>query len=288
MNIDQMMPVSNLFQDVYNSSVERGKQHLENKHVVFAIITRDSENTIGNCVSKLADFISQYAYRYDFVIYENDSIDKTREVLIQLSEEYATHIRLIFEDLGLPKFGSVKNSERTTLLSRYRNNCLRHIKENFEETTYTVVCDGDFLDVSLEGILHSFGKFDEFPELHALCGNSFQLKDRGEQKPFLWNYDSWAFRDGHWHDVCLDYNEYCYNPAARNVNFGLWYPPVGMGPKQINSGFGGMAIYKTESYIQGVYEGLDCEHVRFHWSLYRNVPKFILSIDPAMRMLMPC
>lgn len=282
-----MMPVSHLLENRYKQTIEKGKQHLENKQIIFTMLARDCENSIENCVRKLIEAIEDYTDQYFFVIYENDSTDDTRSLLVKLAKEFPTHIHLIFEDLDAPKFGSVKDPKRVELLAKYRNVCLTHVKEEFPNSDYTIVCDSDFIDISKEGIIHSFGVFEASEICHAICGNSFQLKQHDNGKSFLWNYDSWAFRDGHWHDISYDYNEFCVVPESRSYGFGFWYPAVGMNPKVVNSGFGGMAIYKTTAYIQGAYSGLDCEHVMLHWKLQQEIPNFTLVLNPALRMLMP-
>ena len=68
--------------------------------------------------------------------------------------------------------------------------------------------------------------------------------------------------------------------------FGFWILPVGSQPIIVNSGFGGMAIYKRDEYVQGHYQGFDCEHVVFHWNLARKVQDFKMVLNPSQIMLM--
>jgi hypothetical protein len=68
--------------------------------------------------------------------------------------------------------------------------------------------------------------------------------------------------------------------------FGFWIPPKGSAPIKINSGFGGMAIYKTKFYLIGNYSGVDCEHVTFHYDIVNKNSKFNLFLNPSQVMLM--
>jgi hypothetical protein len=46
-----------------------------------------------------------------------------------------------------------------------------------------------------------------------------------------------------------------------------------------------MAIYKTQAYLEGVYDGSDCEHVGFHQAIAKGTGQN-LYLDPSMRMVM--
>jgi len=60
--------------------------------------------------------------------------------------------------------------------------------------------------------------------------------------------------------------------------FHLWHPPVGSPPVRLNSAFGQMAVYRRASFLRGVYEGSDCEHVTFHRSMGGD-----FYLNPSMR-----
>jgi hypothetical protein len=68
--------------------------------------------------------------------------------------------------------------------------------------------------------------------------------------------------------------------------FGFFIMPVGSPMIPVNSAFGGMTIYKADQFIQGIYDGYDCEHVCFHYSLKKTIPSFQLFLNPSQIMLM--
>ena len=98
--------------------------------------------------------------------------------------------------------------------------------------------------------------------------------------PYLWNYDSWAFRFNLWDDTQLYYKAYFRDPMTW---FGLWQPPIGSDIIPVYSAFGGSCIYRTPKYIKGNYEGPDCEHVNFHKSMLDY--NFALYMNPSQFMV---
>ena len=77
------------------------------------------------------------------------------------------------------------------------------------------------------------------------------------------HYDSFAVRLNDWKpSEELDHN---------NIWFRNWHPIVGSEPVRFNSCFGGLAVYKTEAFLCGRYNGeLGSEHVEFHQSIQEN------------------
>ena len=61
--------------------------------------------------------------------------------------------------------------------------------------------------------------------------------------------------------------------------------PVGLPIIPVNSAFGGMVIYKMDKFKVGTYDGIDCEHVCFHYNLKQNISNFQLVLNPSQIML---
>jgi hypothetical protein len=101
------------------------------------------------------------------------------------------------------------------------------------------------------------------------------------------HYDLWALRGVGQRD--------CYWDQYRGGRGGFgytWMPPVGSPPALVSSAFGGMAIYRTDAYLAGTYDGTtDCEHVPFHQSIARATGQ-LLYVCPSMRTIVswmePC
>jgi hypothetical protein len=147
--------------------------------------------------------------------------------------------------------------------------------------------DMDFIDISNTGFFNSFGWLKEYPNIDAMSGNSFEIKDIFNTSELtLWNYDSWAFRGSWWDDLQGKKLTEHYNNYNRMLWFGLWILPVGSRPISVNSAFGGMCIYKTKHYTSGQYASYDCEHVTFHYDISNKNPGFALCLNPSQVMLM--
>lgn len=281
-NIEKLLPVNEINKSSYEEFIEEGKEFLTGKTVVFSMLCRNNGNALNKNVSRLIKLIEGYVKDYRFVVFENDSNDNTKEVLKTIA---SNNDKFYYEseDNSRPHFGPTKKRERTNALAEYRNRNLQYIKQHYSDFDYVIVCDSDFIDISNKGFYHSFGVL-KHTDTDAVCGNSYQLLNM-EGKPKLWNYDSWAYRATWWYDWAYFSNEYTIdNPM---LWFGYWIVPVGTTPFFVNSAFGGMAIYKTSDYIQGEYEGLDCEHVIFHLNLRKARSDWRLALNPSQVMLMP-
>lgn len=277
--IEEMLPLYKEFERTYLSKIELGKEHIKNQKIAVLCLTRDSEQYLENNIEKITHLL-ELALDYKIILYENDSIDNTKTVLQKLADKNK-NIRYYTEDNGRKKFGSVKSLERTQSLAEYRNKLLNQIKNdrNLCVYDYVMVMDLDFADFSEPGILNSFGWLSDNNSIDAIAGNSFELKKVFNEYS-LWNYDSWAFRFSWWNE--LKNNEYIrYNPM---LWFGLFIMPMGSPLLQVNSAFGGTAIYRTKKFIHGVYDGYDCEHVCFHLSLDRTYASFSLMLNPSQIM----
>jgi hypothetical protein len=178
----------------------------------------------------------------------------------------------------------VQDTERTNALAEYRNRLKDYVKQHLADYDFIIVSDMDFVDFSDLGCYNSFGWLARHPDtIDAVAGNSFEYKNvtLANQKS-LWNYDSWAFRYTWWNQLPV-LDSMTYNGM---LWFGFFIMPVGSPIIPVNSAFGGMTIYKTNQFIQATYDGYDCEHVCFHYSLKQNIPSFQLVLNPSQIMLL--
>lgn len=288
-NIELLNPVEKIYSNQYHFFANLGKQHLKGKRVVFSLLTRNTEEIIERNISILVDTVKDYVDDYAFVIYENDSADKTKEIIGKISDKYPNKIHATLETHNRKHYGPVKDYDRALRLAEYRNHNLDVIKDRFNDFDYAIVCDSDFADISQKGLYNSFGWIDRFPEIDGIAGHAFQLRKYAENNYGLWNYDSWAFRDDWWEDLELEQKPFV---RGRMTWFGLWIPPVGGPLKKVNSAFGGTAIYRTKTYTQGKYGAkshtgkLDLDHAVLHYSLSQKKKDFLLCVNPSQIMLM--
>lgn len=277
-NINSLFGVTPEFKDDYISKINIGFEYLKESKIGILGLCRNVSNKIEN----LAIFIENIQKFTDVktFLYENDSEDNTVAKLSKIKNRIS-NFNYESKQLNNKAFGQTKEKERTSRLAYYRNQCINYAKDNFADTDYIIVIDTDFLEISIEGLLHTFGCLKIDKKISAMCGISYQYKNVfGNLTP--WNYDSWAFRGTWWedqHKYLLGYDNMLW--------YGLWCPPLGSPPLPINSGFGASCIYKTKQYLQCNYEGYDCEHVCFHKNLKDTFSEnFQLFVNPSQIILL--
>jgi hypothetical protein len=270
------------FIDNYGENIENGKTFLKDKKLAITGLIRNKADCIYTNISSINKELSQHANKLSYFVYENDSKDSTPDELARLKKDIED-FHFVSEKLNLKQYGQTKEVLRTTALAKHRNTCLNFIKTNFIDYDYVIVMDFDFLKISADGILNSFGHISKNSFIHAVAGNSFELKTNPQNKDskYLWNYDSWAFRMNYWDDLHKHIGFFASDPM---LWFGYWQPPIGSSLIKVNSAFGGSCIYNYTKYIGATYSGDDCEHVTFHKNL-SEISDFNLYLNPSQIML---
>lgn len=260
------------FTSQYNEYVSHGSAYLHNKKICITGLIKNGEHFLED---KLLFFnlFKTYCQSLDIVIYENDSIDNTANILRSWSSD-DIDFHIISEKLNATHRGSPhKDTERTMAMAYYRSKCQEYIRTNIN-VDYIIVIDLDYKNISLDGLLNSFGWIAMRPQINMMAGFSYQQHNNG----LLTNYDSWAYRGNWWNDYQADRN-FAYS-------FINWRPFVGSSPFEVNSAFGGSCIYKSNVYLLGQYEGHDCEHVTFHRSIYNSLTDgYNLYANPSQIMV---
>lgn len=289
-NIENLLPNMSEFHEKYHKLIDLGKQYLANQNIIILGLVRNAESKIDNNIHRLCE-LGQTAKNYKISLFENDSIDTTVEKLKNIKSNN-NFIDIESRTLNRPHFGPTQELERTTALAEYRNFLRLEVEKKYNKYNYTIVCDMDFNDFSINGIYNSFGWFSFINTIDAIAGNSFELKHTlNQEKPSLWNYDSWAFRYMWWYfpyltdEIIANQKNSGLFPYDPNLWFGFFIPPLGSPLIPVNSAFGGMTIYKTDKYITGEYSGYDCEHVCFHRSLKEKYSTYNIYVNPSQAML---
>lgn len=274
------LTISPEFQSLHAEYADYGQNFAKDKSVIFVGLARDLEQTLEASVNRVLSLESMFS-NVDVLIIENDSSDKTKDVLAQCYKKHKDKFSYISNDYGSKKFGTVKDAERTINLAKYRNQYIEHIKKCNKEYDYVIVLDWDFLDFDNSGLLNTFGWIGQ-SDASAMCGISLRYQHvLSQTHKNYWNYDCWAYRGNWWLDKQKEIDD-----CNSMLWFGFWIPPIGSPPIKVNSGFGGMCIYKTSDIIQASYEGYDCEHVCLHKNLSTISDKFRLYINPSQIMIL--
>jgi len=249
---EALYPCSEEVQQDYSTKVITGRQKMAESTVVICGIARDISKNIIATIARV-ERLGQMFEDYRVVIYENDSTDGT-DIVLREWESQNYKVKIISEKLGDTKYESNTDIERLTALADYRNNYLHHIFNG--ETIvpdYIVVADLDLPGGwSYEGICNSFG-YDNWSVMgsNGLLYGILEGSTDGEMRRVY--YDSLAFRrQGHPEPhVSSDINAIVYNR--------------GESPIQVDSCFGGLALYKSDAFRHGArYSGPDCDHVELH------------------------
>lgn len=284
--MENLLNILDEFKDSYYHYTDLGKNNLKNKKVIFLGLCRSVSKVIEKNLNTLVDLVKDYVADYKIILFENDSDDNTLEILNSYREKN-NNLIIINDTFQRPKYGPVKDYNRTKFLAEYRNILKDYAAKNYKDYDFVIVIDTDFLDFNINGFYNSFGWMSHTNQVDAICGNSLEIKQitnhQQQKQQIVWNYDSWAYRGSWWNDFHL------YSPTKDSFDrmtwFGFWIPPLGSPIIRINSGFGGMAIYKTHQYFNGEYEGYDCEHVIMNLSLHQKNKDFKLFLNPSQTML---
>lgn len=261
------------FSEAYHKYINDGIDFLKNKNICITGLIKDGASHIDNKLIFFEQF-KDYCQNLDIVIYENDSTDNTDKILKSWESE-KINIKIISEKLNAKHRGHpYKDADRVLAMASYRNKCLDYIKKNIS-SEYIIIIDLDYKQISLDGILNSFGWIKHNAKINIMAGFSYQQHSNG----LLTNYDSWAYRGNWWGDYQADKN-FAYT-------FINWRPFIGSEPFKVNSAFGGICIYKRDIFIQGHYTGSDCEHVTFHQSINNiNSQNYGMYVNPSQIMVL--
>lgn len=278
---EEVWPVADEYEELYATVTAEGRAAAAAGDAVIVGIARNAlpylPNTLGLVSEAQAGFRSCRSY-----IYENDSTDGTAACLDVFA---ASHRWLTVEHDTLGGIDSRGfEPERTIRLAHCRNKCQEWVRQNAADATWTIVLDLDpHGGFSPDGIFNSIGwllrKQAEPAPLKPAGMASFSLwaehTEEG-QPPRIAQYDSWAARPNWWRD------------RREEVGFG-WFSmllfPVGSPPMQMNSAFGGLAVYDTRAFLapRVAYAGGDCEHVPLHKSMHEA--GYQLWLNPGARYI---
>jgi hypothetical protein len=277
-----------LFGESYAKRVEEGAARLRNSRVAFVGLAR-------NCAVRLAQNLGHLEQLQDLCgswslhIESNDCTDATLDVLHDYCRE-KPQATFHYQILGREHYGAEFAGPRTIALAEYRDSCQRWVRACSPDADYVVVIDWDaWGGWNHHGVLNGFGWLVELPGAYGMASvslNEWKMISMGDDgQPTLGNgwthYDAWALR-GVGQSGCF-FDDYTAGLGGWKHQ---WLPPVGSPPVLVSSAFGGMAIYRTDAYLKGTYDGVrDCEHVPFHQSIVRATGQH-LYLNPSQRMIM--
>lgn len=276
----------------FGKSFERhaneGMERLRQSKVAIVGLARNCAARLAQNLGRL-EHITSIAREWCLHIESNDCEDATLDVLHDYCRTYpqATYH---YQVLGRRQYSAEFSGPRTIALAEYRHACQRWVNACASDADYVIVIDWDqWGGWSHAGVLNGLGWLMELQGAYGMASVSLLqshviAKPPGEEArivPQWMHYDAWALRgvgqpDCYWDDYTKGFGGWKHQ----------WLPPVGSEPVAVASAFGGMAIYRTEAFLKGTYDGTaDCEHVPFHQSIARATGQR-LYLCPAMRCVM--
>jgi hypothetical protein len=224
------------------------------KHIYRTLRSLDDLSTLGD---------------FSFYFYENDSEDKTLEIINSWIKNKSGSI--ISEKLNTPQFGSVSLVERLVLMAYYRNKAKTLIKNIDSE--YTLLIDTDIIFTNQNFIiLYEFITNVKNCAMVVANTRQNQIEDLMTNETQNSFYDVSAFRD-YFGNNGLYFTD-C--PFLLDSDRQLWKQNSAI---KIMSGFSGFALIKTD-----ILKRPDCywstcghiEHVNFCYSVSRYGDIYIL------------
>jgi hypothetical protein len=247
------------------------KDKISNLNIIIAGTCMNVEMYIKNILSHIDRCGSKFN-SYHVIIFENDSVDKTRELLIEYKKNNYTYI---FKD-GMCD----KEKSRTRRLAYARNQILEKVRElnNLNNYDYLLLLDMDNVNEN--------GTFVE--TIDRCFENNLDTWDMMGANQFGDYYDKWALRKSGQlnYDCWLKVKKHGNTEKAKNKyvkTIKYTYEDDGI-LIPVTSAFGGTAIYKLNSIPKKcVYKGYHltgddkCEHVDFNKCIKKNGGKLFIN-----------
>jgi hypothetical protein len=249
------------------------QEELQSKHFLIAGLARNSTNTIKRDIWRLKAALRLFPNLYWYVV-ESDSDDGTQDELKALALKIPN---FRFTSLGALR---EKMPLRTERLAFCRNKYLEELKHNrlYANIDYLVVADLDGINQLIEeqGILSCWNRDD------------WDVCTANQRGPYS---DVWALRHEIWmpNDCLSQYKFFVQNKLSeRKALFAALYSKMITIPQnsdwiEVDSAFGGFAIYRRKSLADARYVGLNdrgeeiCEHVPFHAMLKSTACRIFIN-----------
>ncbi len=239
-------------------------------------LVRNGSKFLPSQIARIAEAIGEVK-RLKWFLVESDSNDNTVSVLKALSERLEF---FYYRSLGRLRDVYALRTERIAFC---RNIYVDELRRNplYCDVDYVVVADLDGLNNALT------------PSSFSSCWlrSDWDVCTANQFGPY---YDIWALRHPLWSpNDCWESNDFLNEVSKKlsgNLEAAVFSRMIIVDPAadwiEVESAFGGFAVYKKEAMMSGVYVGLNasgkevCEHVYFHEMLRRN--GFRIFINPRL------
>jgi hypothetical protein len=243
-------PVSAELAQSYMHRVSTGYDQMQRRSIVIAGLARNVSSILPATMLRM-ELLGRTFSDYRILIYENDSIDRTVDILAAWSRANP-RVEIVTESFGAPPSRPVRCLNRADRMAFYRGRCQARIRERYADTDYVALIDTDVAGGwSPDGVASTFGH----DGWDFVGSNGLIYKRKGWDANATAHYDAWAFR-----------TDEAFSPLTtkyvNHLEFTRGQPLV-----PLPSCFGGLGFYRMEAYLAGTYEGGDIEHVSMHRSM---------------------
>lgn len=248
--------------------------------VIFTGTIKNGEKYIKNILDNI-DNCGKKFKNYTVIIYENDSSDKTIEILNNNKKENYHYI--IEKKVGQNLEKNGEKNIRTNVLAHARNSLLNKANELNKNNSYDflVMLDLDNVNIS--------GKFVNTIHTCFYYTNEWDVLTGNQSRAY---YDIWAFRKKGVleYDCWKEYRNMLGNGKSEKEVYDKYVDILGVFNQsdnlmEVDSAFGGIAVYKLNSKVTTCrYKGTDdydgseiCEHVPFNECIKKNGGKIFIN-----------
>jgi hypothetical protein len=247
------------------------------KTILICGLVRNGEETVKAAYKNIFSAFSNTNFKIQWLIIESDSEDNT---ILELEE-----ISKMDSDFKYLTLGELKNTYplRTDRIAHCRNTYVEKIRNDptYKNIEYVAVADMD----GVNNLLNKDGINS------CWAHQNWDVCAANQSGPY---YDIWALRHKDWspNDCWHQFNflEKFSKNSAQNILSAVYSKmipiPIDTDWIQVESAFGGFAIYKKNLFELSEYNGLTddgkeiCEHVAFHKNLILKNKK--IFINPRM------
>lgn len=239
-------------QETYEQRITWGKSRCKDSILGIVGCARNIEEQIYRTIHQW-ELIGKLFKDYRVFVYESDSTDQTPHIL----KEWQNNNPRIFyksEKLELPRLNDL-SEKRFEIMAKVRNKYVDFASEHFSDYDYIMVADMDLRGgISINGVLNSFGYA---PWWNVITSNGLDISGFGFYDLACYfgkNFDEESY--------LIEQRE---GAEFANMKKGAVRPSFKRGeiPVKIAAGFGGLAFYRREVFVQSCYSAELCDHASF-------------------------
>lgn len=255
----------------YKEEVDDGKKKAKDSRVVVAGLLQNGAYHIPELKERCQKIVRQFK-DYRIVILENNSIDSSREDLLEWARQ-DERVKVLCQDpyvtnsdeCNIMGASGIKDTSpmpsRIHKMATLRNIYMDHIRHYYKDFDYLCVMDMDLEgDLFIDGFFHGLRLIG--PKVDGVaCNGLIKTEDA------FYYYDSFAYLEEHDPPFMSDISEKSQHDNYVHIYMTQLYSTQ-MVPDRVQSAFGGCVVYNLKRMLEKRYDFSQntfmCEHTFFH------------------------